>query len=340
MIAEIISIGDELTSGQRLDTNSQWISQQLGNLGIQVVYHTTVADLVEANIAVFRNAMNRAEIVVATGGLGPTADDLTRQSIAEALGVGLYRDPESLEQIQSLFSRRNRAMPAQNVVQADFPEGSVPLFNPNGSAPGILLEKPGDRDLLLMAFPGVPAELREMFAQHALPRLTAFLGERRTFLLHKPIRCFGIGESELESRLPELFQRGREPQVGITASAATITLRNAARGTSDEDCKKKIDSTESIIRNTLGNLVFGTYEQELQHVLFEQLQSKNQTLSFAEVGTGGYLSHLFSEIDKAGSVFVGSSIGRTTAQLLKMLGTASEPSETARHLAEKTRALH
>ena len=341
MIAEIISIGDELTSGQRLDTNSQWISQQLGNLGIQVVYHTTVADLVDANIAVFGNAMNRANIVVTTGGLGPTADDLTRQSLAETLGVGLYRDLESLDHIRSLFSRRNRDMPTQNEVQADFPEGSVPLLNANGSAPGILFEqKKGKRNMLLMAFPGVPAELREMFTRHAIPRLEAFQGARKHFLVHKPIRCFGIGESDLESRLPELFKRGRDPQVGITASAATITLRITAEGATEEQCQQKIESTESIIRDVLGDLVFGAHEQELQHVLFETLRSASQTLALAEVGTGGYLSHLFSEIDPEGSVFVGSSIARTNDRVHKILETDCKPSETATHLAEKTRNFY
>ena len=135
--AEIISIGDELTSGQRLDTNSQWISQQLGAIGVRVMYHTTVADDLQANIDVFRLAINRADIVVTTGGLGPTADDLTRESLAGAIGVELYQDELALRHIEELFISRGRTMPPKNIVQAQFPVGSTPIHNPEGTAPGI-----------------------------------------------------------------------------------------------------------------------------------------------------------------------------------------------------------
>ena len=145
MRAEIISIGDELTSGQRLDTNSQWLSQRLGELGIPVVFHTTVADDLDANIEVFRTAIGRADIVVSTGGLGPTADDLTRDAIAAAAGVELVEDAAAMEHIKNLFARRKREMPERNKLQALFPRGSQVIPNPEGTAPGIdfTIPRPG-----------------------------------------------------------------------------------------------------------------------------------------------------------------------------------------------------
>ena len=136
MHAEVISIGDELTSGQRLDTNSQWLSTRLGELGVSVMYHTTVADNLDANIAVFRQAAERADIIVATGGLGPTADDLTRDAIATAVGVELVLDSAALTYIENLFARRGRPMPERNRLQAMFPRGSRVIHNPAGTAPG------------------------------------------------------------------------------------------------------------------------------------------------------------------------------------------------------------
>src|SRR4051812_6861020 len=137
MPAEIIAIGDELTSGQRLDTNTQWLSQRLNELGVPVTFHTTVGDDLEANIAVFRTAVERADLVISTGGLGPTADDLTRDAIAAAAGVELVEDAAALAHIQSLFARRKREMPERNKLQAQFPRGSQVVPNPEGTAPGI-----------------------------------------------------------------------------------------------------------------------------------------------------------------------------------------------------------
>ena len=137
MRAEIISIGDELTSGQRLDTNSQWLAERLLEIGVPVAFHTTVGDQLADNVLVFRQACERADVVVATGGLGPTADDLTRQALADLAGIPLVQDEASLAHIKALFARRKREMPPATVVQALFPQGSQPIFNPNGSAPGI-----------------------------------------------------------------------------------------------------------------------------------------------------------------------------------------------------------
>src|SRR5438477_11785286 len=184
MRAEIISIGDELTTGQRLDTNSQWLAERLLEIGVPVAFHTTVGDQIADNVLVFRQACERADVVVATGGLGPTADELTRHALAELACVPLVQDDASLAHIKVLFARRKREMPPANVVQAQFPQGSRPIFNPHGSAPGIDIAIPravghpatNAKPVRIFALPGVPAEMKEMWAATVGPATQELLG--------------------------------------------------------------------------------------------------------------------------------------------------------------------
>jgi nicotinamide-nucleotide amidase len=176
MHAEIIAVGTELTTGAKLDTNSQWLSLELAAVGIPVKYHTTVADDLEAMLGVLRDAVNRSDVVLVTGGLGPTLDDLTRDCMAELVQAELVLHEPSLEFIKSLFAHRKREMPERNAVQAMFPEGSTPLANPRGSAPGIWMEVPRKGSPIpcqLAAMPGVPSEMKRMFQREVLPRLPA-----------------------------------------------------------------------------------------------------------------------------------------------------------------------
>jgi nicotinamide-nucleotide amidase len=306
MIAEVISIGDELTSGQRLDTNSKWLSERLGELGVTVKYHTTVADDLDANVQVFRNAADRADIVVATGGLGPTADDLTREALAKVAGVELAIDEGSLEHIRGLFARHNREMPERNRVQAFFPNGSRPIFNPKGTAPGIAMPIPRAAGGVahVFALPGVPAEMFEMFAQSVAPAVAAMLPERRV-LRHRRIKCFGLGESQVEQMLPDLIRRGREPQVGITVHAATITLRITAGGESEAECEELIRPTVETIRSALGTLVFGEEEDELPDVVARLLATRGERLATIDAGTGGALEAALREFSGYENIYAG-----------------------------------
>src|SRR5439155_12452441 len=181
MRAEIISIGDELTTGQRLDTNSQWLAERLLEIGVPVAFHTTVGDQLADKLLVFRQACERADSVVATGGLGPTADDLTRQALADLAGMPLVQDDASLAHIKALFARRKREMPPANVVQAQFPQGSRPIFNPHGSAPGIdmPITMLRDKPARIFALPGVPAEMKEMWSASVAPAVQQMLGIRK-----------------------------------------------------------------------------------------------------------------------------------------------------------------
>lgn len=332
MSAEIISIGDELTSGQRLDTNSQWLSERLGELGIRVMFHTTVADDLAANVRVFREAFDRADLVIASGGLGPTADDLTREAIAEAAGVDLVQDEASLAHIRAIFARRGREMPERNIVQALFPRGSQVVHNPNGTAPGIDLVVPraGRTPTRVIALPGVPAELFEMWRASVEPALAAAAGQGRKFIRHRRFKCFGVGESDLEQMLPDLIRRGRAPQVGITVSKATITLRITAEGPSPEECLVGMESTIATIHECLGNLVFGEEDDELEHSVVRLLGERNKTLATCEIGTGGMLAHWLSKADESGRCFLGGRVMRGPVPNASDKETSSAVAEMAK----------
>ena len=280
MPAEIIAIGTELTTGAKLDTNSQWLSLELSAVGIPVHYHTTVADDLAANVAVLRTAVDRADVVLITGGLGPTLDDLTREALAELTGARLVMHEPSLTIIRGMFARRNREMPERNVVQAMFPEGSEPIPNERGTAPGIYLEIPraGRTPCRIAAMPGVPSEMRVMFRDAVLPRIES-ADSRGRVIRHARVNCFGLGESAAEQMLGDVTARGRDPEVGITVHEATITLRIVAEAPSVALAQGKIDATKQIIYQRMGHYAFGEEDDELEHVVVRQLETAGKTLA-------------------------------------------------------------
>lgn len=308
MIAEILAIGDELTSGQRLDTNTQWLSQQLETLGIEVLFHTTVGDDLEANIQVIKNALARANLVISTGGLGPTDDDLTRQALANATSTKLELHAESLEHIQRRFSMRGREMPPKNQIQAMFPAGSRVILNPNGTAPGIDLDySVGLHHSRFIALPGVPAEMKEMWAATVVPSL-AGKGTAKKIIRHHAVKCFGVGESHMEALLPDLIKRGREPRVGITVHQATISLRITASGQTAQQCEESIADTVRQIHEAVGELVFGEGDQELQDVVIRDLLARGETLATVESSTSGLLAFWLGAVDEDRQAFLGGTI--------------------------------
>jgi len=327
MIGEILAIGDELTSGQRLDTNSQWLSERLAECGIRVLFHTTVADDLAAMTEAFRVAAGRAGVVVSTGGLGPTADDLTRDALAVLAGVELIEDARSLRHIQALFRLRSREMPERNRIQALFPAGSAPIPNRHGTAPGI--------DITLedrcrwFALPGVPAEMHDMWYETVESAVRGLLPEPRV-ILHRRVNCFGAGESRIEELLPDLIRRGREPTVGITASRGTITLRVTASGPDATACERAMQPTLQTIRHTLGELVFGEEDEELEDAVAGLLRRRQATLATLEVGTDGEIAHWMTRVGEG--VFQGGLVGGDLASLMRL--TESTPAEGATSTSE------
>ena len=289
--AEVISVGDELTSGQRLDTNSQWISQRLGEIGVRTTRHTTVGDDLAANVDAFRQAAQRARFVVISGGLGPTLDDLTREAMAQAFDRPLELHEASLERIEQMFQQRKRPMPDRNRVQAYLPSGSQPIVNPHGTAPGVDLsvELASGQRCRLFALPGVPAELKQMWNETVEPSIEAELGNTQGPLRYHAIKVYGIGESDVEVKLPTLIARSRVPTVGITVSRATITLRIAGRSHTELEFKQLIAGTVDEIQTALGDLIFGEGDDELEHAVARQLIAQSLTLASVEVGASSLI---------------------------------------------------
>jgi len=310
MQAEVIAIGDEITTGQRLDTNSQWLSQRLTELGVQVAFHTTIGDDLDDNVAAFSAAIARADVVVATGGLGPTADDLTREAIAAATETQLVRDGESLAYIRNLFESRGRSMPARNEIQADFPAGAKPITNPHGTAPGInmTVEREGASPCTVFALPGVPAEMFEMWEATVAPAIVELQPEP-VVTRHRRIKCFGAGESKLEAMLPDLIRRGREPRVGITVSDATITLRITATAEDEATCFASMEPTVVIIHEALGNLVFGREDDELEDAVVRLLVEQSKTVAVADLATEGLVVEWLKRASGDTSVLIAGDAG-------------------------------
>lgn len=336
MSAEIIAIGSELTTGAKLDTNSQWLSLELSEVGIPVRYHQTMADDLPAMVEVLRTAAARSDLVLITGGLGPTMDDLTRQALAELAGVELELHQESLDIIRGMFEKRGRTMPERNVIQAMFPLGSEPLPNRRGTAPGIWLDlqREGKPTCRLSALPGVPSEMKLMFREQVLPRLT---GSGRV-IRRARINCFGVGESAAEERLGDVTARGRDPEVGITAHEATITLRITAEGATPEECQQKIAETRALIHERMGLLVFSEEDDELQHVVVQMLRERGLTLGTAESGTGGLLAHWLTDVPNFEPVYLGGMIASTLATKRDLLGVKEETLNAAGPISSQAAA--
>jgi len=299
MKAIILSIGDELILGQTVDTNSAWLSARLVESGIVPEYHQTVPDELVAIVEAFKAASTGADLVIATGGLGPTADDLTRQAMAALAGAKLILHGPSLKKIERFFRKIGRKMPAGNRIQAMIPEGGMVLYNPVGTAPGFCCSVGKAK---IMALPGVPKEMKVMFDRHVLPVVKA--GNRRRVLTQR-LNVFGLGESMVAAKLGKMMARDRNPLVGTTVSGGIVSVR--IRGEFEKNKKgiPEMRKTVAEVRRLLGDYIFSEADASFAEVVGELLLARNRTLATAESCTGGMLGSMITEVPGSSRYYLG-----------------------------------
>lgn len=319
MNAIIISIGNELTFGQTVDTNSAWLSQRLAEAGVHVIAHVTVSDELEPIRREIARACELADVVLISGGLGPTEDDLTRQALAAAMGVALQLRADLLDEIRDFFTRRNREMPESNLVQAMLPAGSEAIHNTCGTAPGI---RSAIGEAAVFAMPGVPREMKVMYERDVLPYLRAAAGQG--VLLAKTILTFGAGESDVGDKIRDLMQRGRNPAVGTTAQQLVIGVRVHAHGATREAAQALLDATADDVRTRFGTLVFGEDSDTLWSAVVRLLIEKGKTVSTAESCTGGLIAKSLTDIAGSSGCFIDGIVSYANEAKMRLLGVPAE----------------
>jgi nicotinamide-nucleotide amidase len=284
MQAEIITIGTELLLGQIVDTNAADLAQQLAAAGLNLYRMTTVGDNEDRVAAAVREALARADVVITSGGLGPTVDDVTRQAIARATGRELVLDKALLAQVEAFFARRGLTMSDNNRRQACLPQGSIPIENPVGTAPGFVVEQGGK---LVIALPGVPRELKFLMREHVIP----FLRERLTLrgvIKSKTLRTVGITESRVDRLIGDL-EESENPTVGLAAHPGQIDVRLTARADDEAQAEALIQAMEKQVRKRLGDVVYGVGAQTLEERVTGMLRERGLTLAVVETNTGGLI---------------------------------------------------
>lgn len=304
MNAIILSVGDELVLGQTVDTNSAWLSAQLAAVGCGVAAHVTVPDDQATIEAAIRSASVQCDVLLISGGLGPTEDDLTRQALAAVIGVPLEADARWLAELEKFFSARSRTMPASNRGQAMIPRGTEMIFNTAGTAAGIhailpSATAPVSASCHLFVMPGVPKEMKIMFERDVISFIRAASGG--AVILSRTLHTFGMGESVVAERLGDLMRRGRNPSVGTTVSQGVVSLRVNSRFASRDEAEVQLVQTANQCRAALGALIYGHDEQSLAEVVGTMLKSAPgaPTVSTAESCTGGLLGKMLT--DRPGS---------------------------------------
>ena len=287
MKAEVIAIGSELLLGQIVDTNSSYIAKRLAENGIELVQTTTVGDDLQRMKEVIKEAINRSQIVITTGGIGPTEDDLTREVIAEVFQRPLTFQPHLMEQIEELFKKRGFRMAENNRKQAYIPEGAIPIENPKGTAPGFIVETSNGA---ILSIPGVPLEMEYLMDNTVIPYLRKRFDIKHQVIQYKVLRACGLGESAIGLQIKDLMKEGQNPSVGTLASIGDIRIRITAKADNPEEASNLIQKMEKEIRNRLGILIYGVDNETLHGNVAQELERLNLTLSVVETFTGGIIS--------------------------------------------------
>ncbi|WP_088186222.1 competence/damage-inducible protein A [Desulfosporosinus sp. FKA] len=343
MKAEIVATGTELLLGETLNTSAHYLTGKLSSLGIEVDYHTTVGDNSERLEQVLRQAINRTDLLVTTGGLGPTADDLTKELVAKVLNLEMEFDQNSLNNIKEFFGRRKAPMPSSNEKQAYFPKGSKILPNPIGTAPGAIIEKDGKTVIIL---PGPPFEMQPMFEHYALPELQRIIGPDSERMNERVLKVFGIGESAIEEVLSDLMHLPKL-SMALLAKRAEMHIRLVARGTeaTSQEALDSLNQAEDEIKKRLGDKVFGCDQETMIGIVGQTLKKNHLTISTAESCTGGLIGAALTQESGSSEFYLGGAVSYSNSLKQQLLGVnemtlqefGAVSDEAAREMAEGIR---
>lgn len=342
MIVELVSTGTELLLGQIVNTNAPYLAQKLNELGFSVLFQSTVGDNRERMTDVLQTALKRADIVITTGGLGPTQGDITKEVAAKILGRPLLLHEPSVKRIEAYFAKRNMPMPENNIRQAMIPQDGIVINNDRGTAPGVIVEQAGKTVIHL---PGPPFEMEGMFNQDIIPYLVNRFGSQGV-IVSKVLRTYGIGESALEERIKEYILAQKNPTIALLARSGEIHVRLTAKAMSKEEAYKLILPLEKSIRGLIGEYIFGVDDETLEQVVGKMLAGKGMHISFAESCTGGLISSLITDMPGSSGYLTGSVVCYSNevkidkvgvpSNVIQQYGAVSEP--TAIHMAQGIRA--
>jgi nicotinamide-nucleotide amidase len=334
LIAEIVTIGTELLLGEIVDSNAAHIAQQLAAIGVDHYYTTTVGDNESRIVLALQNALTRADVVIATGGLGPTVDDVTREAVARVAERELVFHPELLEQIAGFFDRRGVPMSANNRRQAYVPAGAVVVENPVGTAPAFIVEL---ESKAVICLPGVPYEMTHLLQERVLPYLCHRMGEAAV-ILTRQIHTVGIGESSVDQAISELMH-GRNPTVGTRAHPGQTDVCITAKAATKAEALQLLADMEKQVRDRLGAVVYGGDEETLPGVVIAALHERGLTLAVGEAGTPGLIARRLLEVDESAQALVGVRLALSVAELARELdlAPASASEDAARAIVSALR---
>jgi nicotinamide-nucleotide amidase len=316
MNAEIIAIGSELLLGQIIDTNSSYIAKCLADNGIELVQTSTVGDDVQRMEEVIREAIQRSQIIITTGGLGPTEDDLTREAIAETTQRPLVFQRFLMEQIEARFKSRGFRMTENNQKQAYIPEGAIPIENPKGTAPGFIVE---GSHWVILSIPGVPSEMEYLMEHTVIPYLRKRFNLQQQIIRYRVLRACGLGEGAIGIQIKDLMRESRNPSVGTLVSVGDVKIRITVKADNPEEASILIQKMEQEIRSRLGILIYGVDNETLHGNIAKELERLNLTLSIVETFTGGIISQKLASTNSPSfpqGVFL--PLGSSQIRFLKM----------------------
>jgi nicotinamide-nucleotide amidase len=321
--AEIIAVGSELLTPHRMDTNSLYLTEQLNLLGVDVIFKSIVGDSRPRLVAAAQHGFSRSEIVIFSGGLGPTEDDLTREAVAEALGLRMQRDPDILKALEVRFAARGWKMAANNAKQADLIEGAIALANPNGTAPGQWLAGTFDgRERIAVLLPGPPFEMKAMFESEVRERLRAKLPP--AFLAVRTLKVAMLGESAVDARVAPIYKRYEDVDTTILAGAGEIELHFKTRAGTVDAAQRRVDEVAGEVEDELDDAVYSRNGESLEQIVGYWLQMRNATLAVAESCTGGLLSERITSVGGSSRYFLGGAVVYSNQLKTELAGVPAE----------------